>query len=73
MTTIPEALAALGIPALICLMFYARHREKVDYNGGKCRCGTPWRYFDTDSQGGRGYTCDTCGKGTWVSYWGIDR
>ena len=41
---------------------------------GKCPdCDAPWRYYDTDSQGGRGYTCDTCPRGVWVSYPGIDR
>ena len=30
--------------------------ERHDWNGGICRkTGLPWEYFDTDSQGGRGY------------------
>ncbi len=62
-----------GILLIVGFMFWARSREKKAYNGGNCiGCGKPWRYFDTDSQGGRGYTCDPCQRGVWVSYWGID-
>jgi len=46
--------------------------ERRDWNNGYCaRCCQPWRYFDTDSQGGRGYECGcrTC----WISYPGIDQ
>lgn len=65
----------IGLILLIILGgFWARAREKKAYNGGKCPdCKTLWRYYDTDSQGGRGYTCDTCPRGVWVSYPGIDR
>jgi hypothetical protein len=36
--------------------------EKRNYNNGICKCcGKPLRHFDTDSQGGRLYTCpDFC-------------
>ena len=55
------------------LMLWAWSREKASYNGGYCTCcDRSWRKFCTDSQGGRGYKCDTCGHSTWVSYWGID-
>ena len=69
-----KTLAILGvILAFGALMLWARSREKGAFNGGDCPdCGTPWRYYDTDSQGGRGYTCDTCSRGVWVSYPGID-
>ena len=69
-----EILIISGVVLLfVSLMFWARAREAAEYNGGLCvGCGEPWRHFDNDSQGGRGYTCDGCGRGTWVSYWGID-
>jgi len=69
-----KALIILGMVLLFGgLMLWARSWEKARYNGGLCTgCGHPWRYFDTDSQGGRGYKCDGCRRGTWVSYWGID-
>ncbi len=67
---------ALGVALALAfgaLMLWARSREKAAFNGGDCPdCGTPWRHFDNDSQGGRGYTCDTCPRGVWVSYPGID-
>ena len=48
--------------------------ERKAYNNGKCpKCGLKLRNFDTDSQGGRGYMCDNCGYGTWVSYNCVDR
>lgn len=47
--------------------------ERWDWNKGKCReCGGNWRYFATDSQGGRGYMCDKCCNVIWVSYPGVD-
>lgn len=69
-------LLAIGIGwtvFVVPLMFWAKGREKRAYNGGFCpACRVPWRRYDTDSQGGRGYTCDSCPRGVWVSYWGID-
>lgn len=48
--------------------------EAKRFNGGVCPlCGEKFRYFDTDSQGGRGYTCDNCMYTTWVSYNRVDR
>lgn len=64
-------------PILICfsilviflvLILLARYQEKKDWNNGKCNCGSNWEYFDTDSQGGRGYLCRKCGKFIWISY-----
>lgn len=52
----------------IALIIFARSREAMDWNGGYCTCGKPWRYFDTDSQGGRGYKCDDCHQTIWISY-----
>lgn len=64
---VPGAFAVFMAVALV-----ARQVEKKDFNGGFCGCGRKWRRYDVDSQGGRGYTCDPCNKGVWVSYWGID-
>lgn len=50
----------------------ARWSELRDWNNGICReSGKPWKHFDTDSQGGRGYN-DGAGHGTWISYPGVD-
>lgn len=56
------ALMVLGIVSVwIC--------EYYEYNHGVCRkCGHKLRSFATDSQGGRGYTCDKCGNSFWISY-----
>lgn len=58
--------------ALAATILWVRREEKNQFNGGFCTCGRKWRRYDVDSQGGRGYTCDPCNKGVWVSYWGID-
>ena len=42
--------------------------DKIEWNKGKCKCGSDWKYFDTDSQGGRGYQCKNCGKFIWLLY-----
>lgn len=43
--------------------------EYYEYNHGVCRkCGHKLRSFDTDSQGGTGYTCDKCDNSFWISY-----
>lgn len=50
--------------------------ERRAWNGGRCgRHGSRWEYFDTDSQGGRGYKCrnppdDCC---VWISYPWVDK
>lgn len=47
--------------------------ERNAFNRGVCRiCGTLWRRFDTDSQGGRGYMCGH-GHDTWCSWPGTDK
>ena len=45
--------------------------EQRRWNNGISPSGKPWRLFDHDSQGGRGYTDGTfyC----WISWPGIDR
>ena len=38
--------------------FVVRHREKKNWNNGKCpECGEQWIRYDTDSQGGRLHRC----------------
>lgn len=52
----------------------ARHSEAKSFNGGKCPdCGSKLRYFDTDSQSGRGYACDKCEYITWVTFRNTDK
>lgn len=54
-------------------IYIARRSEAKRFNEGKCPdCGRMLRYFDTDSQGGRGYCCDGCGYNTWVSFHNVD-
>ncbi len=46
---------------------WQRRNEKLEWNGGICAAsGKPWKLFDYDSQGGRGYTdgANYC----WISY-----
>jgi hypothetical protein len=48
--------------------------EKKAFNDGICpHCGKPLEYYDTDSQGGRGYICNHCDYGCWVSWKCIDK
>lgn len=48
--------------------------EKRDFNNGFCpHCNQRLKFFDTDSQGGRGYCCPGCNYITWVSYKSVDR
>lgn len=48
--------------------------EKHDYNKGICKCcGKPLRHFDTDSQGGRLYTCENFCTLVSVSYNCVDK
>ena len=52
------------------------HLEKKSFNNGTCPyCKRKLVHFDTDSQGGRGYTCKNtnCGYYTWVSYNCVDK
>ena len=55
-------------------IIYGIYAEKHNFNNGYCpRCGGKLKYFDTDSQGGRGYCCDKCKYFTWVSYYFVDK
>lgn len=61
-----ELLAISGV--FILGYIWARSREAEDWNGGVCKLsGKPWRYFDTASDGSRGYR-DGEGNYTWISY-----
>lgn len=63
-------LLMLAVVAILVAIYF----EKKHFNGGYCpNCGSYMRHFDTDSQGGRGYTCDKCHYHTWVSYCTVDK
>lgn len=48
--------------------------ERKNFNNGMCpKCGKQLRFFDIDSQGGRGYCCNDCNYYTWVSYDCVDK
>ena len=48
--------------------------EKRDFNNGFCpHCKQRLKFFDTDSQGGRGYCCRDCNYVTWVSWLSVDK
>ena len=54
-------------------VLWAISKEKQSWNNGICgKCGKKWIYFDTDSQGGRGYK-DKNDHTIWISYPKIDR
>lgn len=73
MSLIINLIAAAIIIGLISGVIWAIRSEMRDYNKGVCpKCGKPWRYIGSDSQGGRGYTCDGCANGIWVSYPFVD-
>jgi hypothetical protein len=59
---------AIVVLALIGYGGYcARNSEKKVWNNGICaEYGEPWRHFDNDSQGGRGYKCRD--QFCWISY-----
>lgn len=64
----------LIIILVICGIGYCIHCERVEFNNGICpKCGKPLKFFDMDSQGGRGYCCNDCRYYTWVSYNCIDK
>lgn len=65
------AIIVLGL--MITGGFIARHFEKKNFNNGVClECGGTFKHFDTDSGGGRGYSCMECHNTVWVSY-NVDR
>jgi hypothetical protein len=66
----------LWILGVVCLIFLIGFlTERHDWNKGRCpKCwASHWIYFDTDSQGGRGYKCSVDrSHTTWISYPFID-
>jgi len=55
-------LCVMGVGAL-----WQRSNEIAAWNGGVCcHNGLPWEYFDTSSQGCRGYNAGD--YHTWISY-----
>ena len=75
MGTVAIIIGAMLAAALLATLA-GRTIESYNWNKGKCRkCGGDLVYFDTDSQGGRGYRCKTpgCGRAVWISYNGIDK
>lgn len=70
----------LLIIAIVLLIFVGcgYFPEKIKWNNGYCpHCGSRWKQFDTDSQGGRGYMCSnrcaaTASTSIWISYPFID-
>ena len=66
-------LIVAGIVVFLTLIWSAILWEKHDYNEGICKCcGKPLRHFDTDSQGGRLYTCENFCTLVSVSYNCVD-
>ncbi len=60
----------LGMVIILAFGLVASRLERNEWNGGVCKKnGLPWVYFDTDSQGGRGYQAGD--QVTWQS-WGHD-
>ncbi len=66
-------IAVFVIGLLASALFFGHRWEAERFNQGNCPgCEKPWCLFDVDSQGGRGYTCRPCNRGTWVSYGSVD-
>lgn len=64
----------LGLLLLFILIRVAIHWEKKDFNNGVCiYCNKPLHHFDTDSQGGRLYTCENYCCLISVSYDSVDK
>ena len=60
----------LIVPGMLITAWRAEVRT---WNDGHCKCGYRWRWFDNDSHGGRGYTCDSCDRTCWISYPGVEK
>ena len=49
--------------------YYCYQSEKIKHNKGICpKCGERLSYFDSDSQGGKGYICRQCKYTIWLSW-----
>ncbi len=63
--------AIIAIALLAAGIIWAITSEARAWNNGFCaKYGEPWKLFDTDSQGGRGYKCRDVY--IWIS-WPVDR
>lgn len=67
-----QILALSCIVIMLVIGLWGSMLERKQYNNGICKqTGKPWKYFDTDSQGGRGYTSGP--YTVWISWPGIDK
>lgn len=67
--TMIDVTSILIIVSILVCAFVVRKKEKKEWNKGYCsECGNKWVYFDSDSQGGRGYHCPKCDRYIWISY-----
>lgn len=68
-------IAIIGLIAIgAILVVTAIGGEKKSFNNGVCKvCNQRLKHFDTDSQGGRGYTCPSMHYSVWVSYHCVDK
>ena len=65
--SILDSIGPVIILAIVCGMIWQRSNEIRWWNGGICKdTGEPWEYFDTTSQGCRGYKSGAVY--TWISY-----
>ena len=63
-----------AIVALTFVAWIGIKSETKAFNKGVCKkCGRKLKYFDVDTQGGRGYKCEACDYYTWVSYLCVDK
>ena len=65
-----EFIISFCVVAMLAIGIHiARRSEAKRFNEGRCRhCGGWFEYFDTDSQGGRGYACEKCGNVIWIGF-----
>lgn len=62
------------ISLFIIIPLIAIKKEKELFNNSICKvCGQKLKHFDTDSQGGRGYTCPSMCYSVWISYNCVDK
>jgi len=63
------AMVLIVLVIMIAISYIASYYEYKRWNNGICPvCGKEMKQFDTDSQGGEGWTCKCCDYTTWVSY-----
>ena len=62
----------IGAVGMIIVLYFmgqiCAYFERKRWNKGYCpRCGSKWKYFDSDSTGAKGYICDKCHNKLWIS------